>query len=518
VKGAGATASGLAGSLRTLSHEGVKNIERVMTGSAEDAFTSVTDPNWGMVDGQPTELRQALEQAKRENVLDQSYAYYLAGQAQRGLLIRASAVPGGRGLKTVVDLGMAPFRATELAVRRGTFITMYKVLQETHPEMTPEQRYEEAVRRVGLTQGDYTKGNRPRIMRGNLASVLFIFMTYVHNAAWGAYGGMEMGLKRQARLDGKASPGWYRSYTTQIMLLYLFAAGAEGLPFAENIMDLVDSVYKRMSGTGKGARQELRELVAEFSDPEFAQRFMRGATWDLGGLDISRSVGLGRIVPGTDVLASEHRSSRDFAGDMLAGISGVAGGYASWAVDTGLAMNKVWNGMPFVEVMAKQAGRLPGGIGQMMRANEWSNVDARGPAGGLLARDPVTGEARGVEDWEIRAKALGFQPSSISLAQTAKAELNDQKVYWQNRRSSLLENYFQAKHVMEDREALADVKQAIRQFNADAPDRNLQIGPAVLARSEKSRLRAQKLEEGMKPGQKMLGGVYEETRETFGLD
>jgi len=521
--GTGAFAKGVGGAGKTLGHEGGTAIANIMKGGAKAAFTSITDPNWEMVDGKPTELRLALEQAKQENVLDQSYAYYLAGQANRGDIMRAwSNLPGGavaqKGMKMVVDTGMAPFRVFELGVRRGTFISIYSALQKTRPQLTTEQRYEETVRMVGLLQGDYTKGNRPRIMRGNMLTLMTIFMTYVHNAAWGGYGGVEMGLKRQESLEGRASPKMYRSYTMQFMLLYLVAAGLEGLPFAENMLDIFDWLYKQISGSGKGARQALQEMIYEQTgDPVMVMRATRGLTFNLGGVDASRSVGLGRILPGTDAITDSARSTDEYLGGVLSAMSGIGGGYVSWAISTGMAMDKVKAGMPLMTVLEQQAAKLPGGIGSMMKAREWAEIDARGPAGGLIAKDPETGKPREVTQQEINLKALGFQASSISLGQQAKAEHNETTVYWGERRKQLMSNLYHAQYVMGDREATADVKAAIADFNKNAPHPNLKISAGTIKRSMDARKRAAEAAEKLVPQHKYLRGIVKETLEPMGV-
>lgn len=432
-----------------------------------------------------------------------------------------SNLPGGnigqKGMKMVVDTGMAPFRVFELGVRRGTFISVYSALQKTRPQLTPEQRYEETVRMVGLLQGDYTKGNRPRIMRGNMLTLMTIFMTYVHNAAWGGYGGIEMGLKRQERLDGRVSPKFYRSYTMQFMVLYLFAAGLEGLPFAENMLDIIDKIYKWINGTGKGARQALQEMIYEQTgDPVKVMMATRGLTFNLGGVDISRSIGLGRILPGTDAITDSARSSDEYLGGVLSAMSGIGGGYVSWAINTGMAMEKVKAGMPLMTVLERQAARLPGGIGSLMKAREWAEIDARGPNGGLIAKDPETGKPREVTQQEILLKSLGFQASSISLGQQAKADKNDTSVYWAERRKLLMSNLHHAQNVMRDREATADVKAAIADFNKHAPKPDLRITTATIKRSMDARKRAQEAEEKLVPQHKYLREIVRETLEPTG--
>lgn len=499
---------------RTQGHEWGSFLATVMKGGADAALLSVTDPNWEMVNGQPTELRRALEQAKQENVLDQSYAYYLATQAMRGQLIRmASASLPGKMFKGSIDAGMSLFRGTELLIRRSTFLAMYKALQENQPELTEKERYEKAARMTSLLQGDYTKGNRPQIMRGQVMSFVTIFMTFVQTASWNAYGGMEIGLRRQEAMEGRASPPFYRSYTVQLVLLYLFAAGLEGLPGMENVLDILDALFKKWND-GKSARDGLRDMLVELDqDP---MKWMRGMTFNLGGLDLSRSIGLGRVVPGTDVLATEHGKTKEFLGDFVGAASGIGGGYVQWVIDTMSAqMQAVELGLDQGSTLAKQVARMPGGIGNLFKAAQWAKIDARGPSGALLAYDGETQMAREIQYWEVTAKALGFQPASISRAQYIKGGQYDARVFWTARRKTLLDSLMQAQEIAKDREATADVRRAIEEFNKRVPSPGLRITSKTIEQSINRRRDAIEAAEGYSTVQKSLQDVYRQQLESF---
>lgn len=499
---------------RTQGHEWGSFLATVMKGGADAALLSVTDPNWEMVNGQPTELRRALEQAKQENVLDQSYAYYLATQAMRGQLIRmASASLPGKMLKGSIDAGMSLFRGTELLIRRSTFLAMYKALQENQPELTEKERYEKAARMTSLLQGDYTKGNRPQLMRGQVMSFVTIFMTFVQTASWNAYGGMEIGLRRQEAMEGRASPPFYRSYTVQLVLLYLFAAGLEGLPGMENVLDILDALFKKWNN-GKSARDGLRDMLVELDqDP---MKWMRGMTFNLGGLDLSRSIGLGRVVPGTDVLATEHGKTKEFLGDFVGAASGIGGGYVQWVIDTMSAQTQAAElGLDQGSTLAKQVARMPGGIGNLFKAAQWAKIDARGPSGALLAYDEETQMAREIQYWEVTAKALGFQPASISRAQYIKGGQYDARMFWTARRKTLLDSLMQAQEIAKDREATADVRRAIEEFNKRVPSPGLRITSKTIEQSINRRRDAIEAAEEYSTVQKSLQDVYRQQLESF---
>jgi hypothetical protein len=514
-KGTGTFARSAAESFKTQGIEWKDEALELLHGAQADAFMSITDEKWEIDEnGKPTELRLALEQAKAENVLDQSYAYYLAGQASNGDLARLAARSvAGKGFKAVVDIGMIPFRGTELLIRRATFLSVYRALQRTRPEWHPKQRYEKAVEMVFNLQGDYTKGNRPMLMRGKLKSLIFIFMTYVHNAAWASYGGIDRGLKKQESIEGRLSPAWYRSYSFQMIILLLAIAGLEGLPFAENVLDIVDYFWKKYVRPGESFRVTMQKQLEEWElDP---MRVMRGLTFDLAGLDLSRSIGLGRIVPGTDRLTDEYSTAQDFVGAMLPSLAGVAGGYGLWTVETFM---RTWASAGefglegATNTAAKQLARMPGGIGNIAKAIEWSAIDARGPAGGLLAWED--GRPREITSYEIFMKGLGFQPAAVSRHQIIKGAQNDAKKYWQARKRLVLDNYFTALHVEKDREALADAKKAVARFNMEAPA-PLRITPKTIKQSMDRRLEAMQAEQELTPRETSFQQPLQEVLEAY---
>lgn len=502
-----------ADAVRTLGHEGGTVLGQILTRAAQRANNSVTDPNWEMVNGQPTELRRALEQAKSENVLDQSYAYYLAGQAMKGELSRmASASAPGKAFKGFIDTGMSLFRATELLTRRASFLAAYEVQQQVYPEKTEKQRYEEATRMVGLMQGDYTKGNRPELFRGQIKSFLFIFMTYVQNQAWATYGGMDKGLKRQDAMQGRISPKFYRSYSMQMMLMLMFLAGPEGIPGGENIMDLIDIVYKWIFK--KSARTAVREMLVEMeADPML---WTRGIAFNTAGFDIGKSIGLGRLVPMTDRLGQEYQNSTEALGTMAYSAMGVGGGYVKWLVESAMLMSDTAQaGTPLTDAAGKVAAKLPGGPGNIFKAAQWAEIDARGPSGGLLAWDEEKDRARSVHPWEIVGKGLGFQPSSVSRGQAMRMDTNEVMAYWKHRKDFLYAAWGQANLIAKDREAIADVRAALKRYNEQVPHQDLRITEKMLKQSLARREENLKRSDTMTPVAKSMRAIVEQAKETF---
>lgn len=458
----------------------------------------------------PPELEKGVDRALQEGVLSQSYAYHLAGMATAGNLSR---MYGGGAVRKysrkAVDLAMFPFRLVELMTRRIAFIAELQA-QLDNKNQSEENAYTEAVNRVNLTQNDYSLGNRVPFMRGGafnlgpLMPLATVFMSFAQHMAFHSYGGFEMGERRKAAFHGRKVPHWYDSYTGRIWLITLFLAGYEGLPGAENIIDLIEAFWSRMFKGAKPIRQELREFVQSIE--EDPNRWAHGLAHNVAGVDISKSVGFGRLLPGTDVLAKSSSSDLEkTAGSIMFDLAGPTGGLIRW----GLSM------MGDSEKAMRQA---PGAIGNLYNAYYWSQYGVRGPNDGLILRDPETGIRRDLTGDEIFVKALGFNPTIVSQSRKEFYEKYDMRVRWQTRQQKLREQFWEA-HWQGDKEAWNDMKDALAEYNAQIPSdpefRSLRMNMGDIMRSINERRRRQRLETQGRAQQRKFEGPSRSVEESF---
>lgn len=465
------------------------------------------------------EWQQGLDRALKEGQLAQSYAYHLAGMANASNLTR---LPGrnvvGKISRHGIDLGMWVFRLTELSTRRITFLAQLEL--GLRDKKTFEESYQEAIASTNKLQNDYSMGNRAPFLRGGkVVPLITVFMSFTQHMAFHALGGYETGLRRADKLHGRSPRKLHQSYTLRIVLLLLLLAGYEGLPGAENILDLADAVWKKWFG--KPVRQELREGLRDLvravtdvdSDPLLLAHGLGHNVNPFGvfgssGFDVSRSVGFGRIVPGTDVVAKS--TSGDFKGDLGAlalNVMGPTGGILEWLLKTGFGKGNAAEGMK----------RAPGAIGNVWNAYQWNEDGVRTPQGSLVTHDLQTGELRDLTTAEVFGKALGFNPTVVSANREILFSQHDARMYWAGRRERLLDDAWKA-HRQDDREAVADVRQNIEEFNEEIPEdyrQALRISPKNLADSRKERSRRMRLEERGLPAQKRYRSLYKDVRESF---
>lgn len=479
----------------------------------------------------PPNLQKALDRALEEGVLSQSYAYHLANAAgQRNLVRMPAGSMSGRITKATIDLGMWPFRLTELASRRISFIA---AMQEHlgKPDAGFDESYEIAVAQTNKLQNDYSLGNRVPFMRGGAAGLgatlpmITIFASFAQHMAFHGWGGYELGLHREralkvqrGELPQEHMPQWYQwgyGYTARVWLLTMLLAGYEGLPGAENMLDLVEAVFRKFGW--KPARQQLREMVQTVTDNPVL--FSRGLGSNIMGFDISRSVGFGRLFPGTDTFSrASPQKPEEAVGAMTFDLAGPLGGFMKFGLE--------WYNKASTRGLmqgSKEAMRLaPGGIGNMINGYIWSQDGVKGPAGAEVTLEPdETGRLRprDLTGGEIAGKFLGMNPEVVARNREIMWNQYDMKTYWQSKRQRFISDYVRSKDEG-DREGAKDAREAVRAFNLEVAgekwSKDFKISGKDLADGYKRFKRAKRRAEAGLPREKRYEGLYEDIRRSYG--
>ena len=506
--------------------------DKILVKATRDALRSVklTDLNTrNKGDYLAPESQKALDQAIKEGVLVQSYAYHLAGMASAGTLYRLPTRQLARKIgRGTIDAAMYAFRLTELSIRRITFLAEFAAtakepnLKILGLPLSFEERYQLAVSRTNKLQNDYNLGNRVPFMRGvkvgkenplgkffePLIPLATVFMSFAQLAAFHSYGGYELGERRAAKLLGETPRSIWGGYTMKIWIVILLLAGYEGLPGAENILDLAEALWRKFGGA-KSMRQELREVIQEIEEnvgigigPD---SYARGFGHNIAGFDVSRSIGFGRIVPGTDALAHPRGSMAEQLGVLSLDLAGPTGGFIKFGLEA------IFSDKPRSEVFE----RLPGGAGNIYTAYQWSQKGVLAPSRAMVTRDAETGQIRDLTSSEIFGKALGFNPEIVSRSRALRFEQYDRQIYYQTRRSLLIEDLFRARD-QKDKKAEADVKKAIAEYNIDIPAeyKALRLTGGDIMTSLQKRQKDKKFDEAGLPRSRKYRGLYEDIKES----
>ena len=139
------------------------------------------------------------------------------------------------------------------------------------------------------TFGDYSKINRPMIMRG-AGSIFFLFQTYISQM---------FGLLRRLLVgQGNAqSTAMGRKMFARIMLLLFLTGGLMGLPGADDL-DFLYRMTRKMGGVDEDLRTVMREALVDLTGPKMTEAIMNGGIEAFGNVNVQRRLSLGEV-PGS---------------------------------------------------------------------------------------------------------------------------------------------------------------------------------------------------------------------------
>lgn len=426
----------------------------------------------------------AMEKALEEGIIDQSFAYFLAGQANADAFMRSiQPTTAGQISHKVLEAGMWPFRMVEKMNRSVAMLAFFSAdvaeAKKTGMRKRLEDSYEKAVRRVDQTQNAYDAANRSKLFQGKKA-ILTMFMSYVQYQSWVMFGGMDRAIRADIVQENAARanqgvapkdmPSKMRSPWVKLWLVYLLLAGPLGLPFAGNLLDLARWLWRKLWPT-EDLEVTMRKAVQELGmDPNLA---MHGFLHDFGGFNVSASFGLGRVIPGTDLLNRNFRNAEEFMGHQVKAMSGPAGSFYEAIISALiLGANGEW---------AEAGKALPGAIGAVTKSMDaWLDQNNR-PTYGVTTKDGKrltvdleTGEPRDLTTKELVGMALGANPTMLAVNRELHFRVSSEVMYWNIRRSDLMDKYRKAV-ITGDEEGRDEVREAVAKFNSQVPHRTIRL-------------------------------------------
>jgi len=434
------------------------------------------------------DLQEAYARAVTTGLLDQSYAYFLAGQANAGGVLESTATTAiGKLAHATLEAGMIPFRAIERGNRISTFLGFYSA--ERALGVPSILAYSKAAEKTDLLQNAYDPANKPELLRGKKA-ILFMFASYTQFIQWTMAGGYERTARARQRVEGREVTPVWRGATVKLWLIYGLLGGLLGLPGAQNLLDLVKWAWRKFFGTAN-AELELRRF---FKDLGLDQNIMlHGVLHDFMGFDMSGKFGLGRVLPGTDLLNRNFQDPFTGVGQATLQSAGPAGGIAA----DGIRMLGKF-GQGDIRGGFKE---FPGVIGSVSKAYDaylsQENASTYGvttPSGERLTWDQQRGMFRDLTGKELVGMALGFTPTILSENRTEHYLEKGEEIYWRTRHSDLLDKRFRAVRTG-DASMLENVTKEISKYNEQVPTHQLRITGKDQAVSLRGRRKAAMLAE-----------------------
>lgn len=435
---------------------GVKKAAAQMVAAVRDATKDTTGN---------AALDAALKKAEEEGIVSPQEVHSLQAQAMGRAQLQAgdgttmgNALAMGNNAISKMSLAWGKvFGLAEQFNRRTTFIAAYRTAIE-QGIANPAKFAEKAVME---TQFVYNKGNKPRWGRGAIGATLFTFKQYSVNY-------LEM-VHRMATAGEPGSPeraAGRKAAVLAIAILFMLA-GSEGLPFVEDIEDVLDGAMQRL-GYNFSSKQRMKAFLVTQLGKDGAEFVTSGVSGLPGApIDVSGRLGMGNLIPGTGLFQKKTDHTRD-----LMELLGPTGDFAK---RTGQATEQLLGG----NVVGSVKTIAPTALRNLDKAYDMTKTG--------MYRDDKGGKIIDTDGFEAVAKAIGFQPRSVKNVQDASREVQKAKAQY-----TLASGEIRAKMAQAIFMADADLKQDARDdviaWNRNNPDQRMTIDmPTVLRKVREMR-------------------------------
>lgn len=340
------------------------------------------------------QLGQDLLLAEEQGVVSPQEIHHLYAEASRTLgsnpILRRSLLVWG-----------SLFSAAEQFNRRATFIAAWEMAgdmsQQQLDSMGFKNRFEFAKNATVETQGIYNRGNRPDWARGAVGATVFTFKQFsIHY------------LEFFSRL-----PKREKAIALGILVLL---SGLNGLPFADDLDDLIDSLAQN-AGYAWNTKAQKRQFVSSLVPKELAEFLLSGISTLPGvPIDVQGRMSMGNFIPGSAAFKPNATVN-----DVLE-IAGPAGG---WLGEVIKGTKAAASGEPFEAVL----GFSPVAVKNFLKGADMIQTGAYRDSRGRKVVD--------ADFTDAVSKIIGFMPPKaaqatrvertvqelVSVARTARSDI-----------------------------------------------------------------------------------------------
>lgn len=400
----------------------------------------------------------AYKEAVDAGVVDVTMAHDLAGIASGN-----DQQLGGKMRQAMKWAGWM-FHHVERANRAATLIASYDLAREQGKSHA--DAYKAAVEDTYTSHFDYSAGNRPRIMQGNVARVVLLFKQYSTN--------MIYMLTRNAVKAAKGDKEALR-ILSGLLVSHALAAGVLGLPIVGTLLAAASAIGGD-DDEPWDVKVALRNFMADMIGQKPAEVMMHGLS-RLTPWDISGRVGLDKLLfPDVQEGLEGQRAAEAWALAALGPVAGIGAGVAKGMADIG-------NG----EYQRGLENMLPVALRNPVKAVRMYSEGVKDKTGIAILDETTPLEEIG--------QALGFSPSRSREAFEGKSAIYNADKALQERRQSLVGQWAQAK-MANDTEGVADAWADIKRFNEKNGDRKITM-PNLIASVRARRNRIENAEQGV---------------------
>jgi hypothetical protein len=399
-------------------------------------------------------LGVAVDRATTDGILEPHEIHMLYAEADQALASNAK-------VRAALFAWGSLFSAAEAVNRRSTFVAAYRMAED----MTPAQLraagadsvYGFAVKAVHETQGIYNRGNRIRLARNPLAAVALTFKQY-------SVSYLEF-LSRLPMRQKMAALG-----------LLLILSGLQGLPFAEDLDDLIETLGQRLgfdtnakAWKEKVIRQAIEPVAEAFGlDPERAGK--NAANLAMFGVssipgfpaDFQGRLGMGNLIPATSLFKPSNPNKERAVMEIL----GPAGSFATGAIEGG---GKLLSG----DALGAAKTALPVAVQNAIQGIDMLTTG--------MYRDRDGRRVIDTDKTEAFTKMTGFQPRDVAAESRRTRTIMESTQLQRTMEDQFVRRIAEA--VFLDRQDdLEDALADLERWNARNPDTEIQIKPDQVKR------------------------------------
>lgn len=384
--------------------------------------------------------KQAYEDAVARGVIDVTQAHDLAGIAQgedSGVMWKT---------RPIMRAASVMFHSAERFNREVTFIAAYRLARQSGENH--DSAFDQAVDATYKGHFDYSSGNRPRIMQGNVAKVLLLFKQFGQNMLYTLARQTYQSIKGETEAERKEA----RKSLGAILAMHATFAGALGLPMVGMLL----SVASWMGGDDDepwDAEVALRNYLAEAFSPTISNMLMKGAPRGIG-VDISSRVGINNLLLPDVQEGLEGKKWWDSAASAALGpIGGIGANIAKGAQEISEGHN-----LRGVESM------LPVFLKNFAKTYRYADEGVQDKTGVSILDE--------VSSMDLLVQGMGFSPSDVRTASEGKTAIYQLNRKLNERRSRLMALWSRAK-MMDDQQEMDEIWEEIQGFNDKNPSRRI---------------------------------------------
>lgn len=421
------------------------------------------------------EDRKALEAFYETGLIDRTQSHDLAGVGETGVdysPLRA---------RVMAAVSWA-FHRTEVINREVTALAAYRLARSAGQNVM--DAIDTAHDLTWKTHFDYANANRPRVLQGDAAKLLFVFQNYQLNMWYRLFRDIHQSFKGETPQAKREA----RYQAAGIIGMMTLMGGVTGMFGYTAMMALAGALFGDDDDPFAFRDQVERDIVDLFG-PDIGDMILKGVPGHLARVDLTSRIGMPDFfirAPDADL------DGRDWMKELLVGLWGATG---STLVNMGDAYQQISDGKTFrgVEMAAPKFAK------DLLKTYRYLNE-------GVLTRkgDPVVERDR-LDPWDYIAQAVGFTPAKIAETYDRNSALRTAEGAVMDERRELMNRYALAYRLGDD-DARADAIAAIKKFNRVPMHRAVAITADSLRQSLKARIRnATKQEDGLLIQNERLG-------------